>query len=214
MNTDIRWDAIESFIGYGRRDAPVVFIGMEEGSAPDEMLEANLIERSRYPQIKALEPRTTKLQSTWMHMCELMLRREGIASPTAEDKRKYQTHRLGTLGGDTLMTELLPYPKRTRKDWPEIYQQKYSTQDAYLADMVPKRVKLLSYLFASEKRELVIIYGKEHFERYHALFGNAWITEPPFAHATAFGARVLVSPHFTSIHFAKNKRRFFELALG
>ncbi len=27
----IDWDRIESFIGFGRRDAPVVFIGMEEG---------------------------------------------------------------------------------------------------------------------------------------------------------------------------------------
>lgn len=214
MTSAIKWDAIENFIGYGRKDASVVFIGMEEGSAPDEQLGSNLIERSQYPQIKSLEPRTTKLQSTWMHMCELMLRREGVASPTAEDKRTYQTHRLGTLGGETLMTELVPYPKRTRKDWPSLYQQRYSTQEAYLEDMVPKRQKLLGSLFSGEKRDLIVIYGKEHFERYHGLFGTVWVSEPPFAHATAFGARVLVSPHFTSVHFAKNRRRFFDLALG
>ena len=214
MSANIKWDAIEQFIGYGNRHAPVVFIGMEEGSATDEQLESNLIERSQYSQIKDLEPRSTKLQSTWMHMCDLMLRKEGVGSPTAEDKRQYQTHRLGTLGGETLMTELLPYPKRTRKDWPELYKQRYPTHDEYIAEMVPRRHKLLRSIFTYETRDLIVIYGKEHFERFHALFGSAWTSEPPFAHTTAFGARVLVSPHFTSSHFAKNKRRFFELALG
>jgi hypothetical protein len=45
-STAINWERIESFIGYGRRDAPVVFIGMEEGLADKSALKNDLIRRS------------------------------------------------------------------------------------------------------------------------------------------------------------------------
>ena len=35
----INWHVIESFVGYGCRDAPVVFIGIEEGLADESALE-------------------------------------------------------------------------------------------------------------------------------------------------------------------------------
>lgn len=214
MVSIIKWDVIENFIGYGRKDAPVVFIGMEEGLAASEDIEENLLRRSAYGIVKDLRPQTTKLQSTWRVMCELMLMRAGIEVPGVEEKRQYQTHRLGSSDGDTLLSELLPYPKSKRSDWPNIYRQRYETQEDYIHQMVPRRQRLISSLFADVSRELIVIYGKEHFERYQGIFGDNWSAQPPFLRTTAFGARVLVSPHLTSISFAKHRKRFFELALG
>jgi hypothetical protein len=44
-------------------------------------------------------------------MCDLMLRRDKI-TPDAATGKEYRLKRLGLLEGDTLLTELLPYPVR------------------------------------------------------------------------------------------------------
>ena len=45
---DPDWERIENFIGYGRPDAPVVFLGMEEGLRRDADLLADLLARSAF----------------------------------------------------------------------------------------------------------------------------------------------------------------------
>jgi hypothetical protein len=44
----INWERIETFIGFGRHDAPVVFIGMEEDLRSRDELNGDLLIRSSY----------------------------------------------------------------------------------------------------------------------------------------------------------------------
>jgi hypothetical protein len=44
----VNWKRIEDFIGFGRRDASVVFIGMEEGLKDADALDEDLMIRSGY----------------------------------------------------------------------------------------------------------------------------------------------------------------------
>jgi hypothetical protein len=105
----IDWDRIEGFIGYGARNAPVVFIGMEEGADPNEDLRSGLARRSLFGPIVELTPQV-RTRRTWRTMCDLMLRREGNSAPALADRRSYQCERLGRATGETLLTELMPYP--------------------------------------------------------------------------------------------------------
>jgi hypothetical protein len=210
----IDWLSIERFIGYGRADAPVVFLGMEEGLA-GASLESDLLKRSSYKPLKALEPTGTRLVPTWGPMCELMLRRKGLDVST-ENKRAYQLSQLGSPNGDSLLAELLPYPKRTRLDWPEVYIQRgFATQAEYIVTMLPNRQAYLSRFLAEHQRELIVFYGKEHTGAYRALLpGCGWQTQGVFSTSqTGFG-RAVIAPHFTSVSFAKNREQFFDLCLN
>lgn len=74
-----------SFIGYGRLDAPVWFIGMEERLSGSTGLSKQLAARSRFDavmdcreaheklQIVCHHQKKPKLQPTWNKMCDLML---------------------------------------------------------------------------------------------------------------------------------------------
>lgn len=50
----VDWDRIEGFIGYGARNAPVVFIGMEEGAGSNDDLRSGLARRSLFDPIVEL----------------------------------------------------------------------------------------------------------------------------------------------------------------
>lgn len=119
----IDWERIENFIGFGRPGAPVVFLGMEEGLRRDADLLADIQARSTYKPYMDLGEAQTQLdgpgayfgptpitQNTWRPMCHLMLRRAGNRHPTLEQRRRYQADLLGRRNGDSLLTELLPYP--------------------------------------------------------------------------------------------------------
>jgi hypothetical protein len=97
----IDWQRIEEFIGFGRRDASVVFIGMEEGLKEAERLDEDLEVRSRYVtavmDLKAahdviagteryFDPDRAPRQPTWRVMANLMLRREDLPQPTGDAK--------------------------------------------------------------------------------------------------------------------------------
>src|ERR1700728_1505894 len=93
MPKTIDWNRIETFIGYGREDAPVVFVGIEEGLSEEESLEGDLLRRSAFESIMDLQlahqgiagtdrffdADRPKSQRTWCAMCDLVLRRRAHA---------------------------------------------------------------------------------------------------------------------------------------
>jgi hypothetical protein len=91
--TMVDWDRIESFVGYGRLDAPVVFIGMEEGgygaNEPEKLL-ADLIKRSSFREIEAYSGHSGAIQRTWRVACSLMLHRQGNTQPSVAELVAYQ----------------------------------------------------------------------------------------------------------------------------
>src|SRR5258706_1810945 len=130
----IDWTRIENFVGYGRHNAPVVFIGIEENHSGEQTLENDLLHRSKFDTIEDIQvasegiagaarwfqgPRPP-LQPTWKPMCLLMLQRYGCVDPTDQDLDEYQITKLGRSGGATVLTELRPYPNHGNK-WSAIY---------------------------------------------------------------------------------------------
>lgn len=128
----INWQRIESFIGYGRIDAPVVFLGMEEGGpSEDEPLKADLIKRSSYRQVEELGGGWHTIQRTWWVMCMTMLRRSGTFPPTRQAILEYQSNALGKAAGDTLLAELMSYPKPSVATWPPLYKERFAARKIY-----------------------------------------------------------------------------------
>ena len=225
MNSSaLNWQRIESFIGYGRRDAPLVFIGVEEGLADESALENDLRRRSQFEPIMDLReahrgiadtdkwfgPQKIECQPTWRPMCDLLLRREGVSAPTPQDRNRYQAYRLGRSDGDTLLCELLPYPhKRSadpRKKWEYAQFGRHPTYESYRASVLPTRRECLRRLIAEAHRDLIICYGKGKDKRdwaeYQQLFrGAKWQARPPFRFAETGETRVVLTPHFSTKDF-------------
>jgi len=215
-NSPIRWDHIESFVGYGREDAPVVFLGMEEGGDNERLLE-DLIGRSHAERFGEIKHQNTT-QRTWRLMCDLMLRRDGVASPTAQERLAYQQNRLGKRDGETLVAELMPYPSRRANDWPEIYSQRFADRKSYLEGLAPKRIQLLRDILRTPQRELIVCYGKGHWSHYRSIFGLT----PEFDSSNKFelitwgSTRVVLTPHFATRAFNSDAQLadFSKIALG
>ncbi|MGL5361597.1 MAG: hypothetical protein ACRDBH_01860 [Bosea sp. (in: a-proteobacteria)] len=193
----IDWDCIENFVGYGRPDAPVVFIGMEEG-ADNSRLELDLQNRSvnqEYAELVSLNKR----QPTWSKMCDLMLRRSGNSAPSASERLTYQTTQLGKKSGQTLLLELMPYPRNKNADWPDIYRARFPSLDIYYEKMIPRRVLRIQNILKSHRRELIVCYGKGFWPHYEKIFsGAAFIKEGSHKVAKDGETHIVLAQHFTS----------------
>jgi hypothetical protein len=217
VSKNIDWDRIETFLGFGRADAPVVFIGMEEGVANEGAQLDDLYARSQFDRVMDIQhahwgvsdtgrwfgPGKVRSQPTWRPMCDLMLRREGISAPTLADRKHYQVHRLARSDGDTLLTELLPYPHKKSSVWrysPPL--GRFPTRERYRSEILPMRRDLIRRLLAETRRELVVCYGKKEWPEYKWLFEEAdWNECQPFQLANVDGTRVILTPHFSRQEF-------------
>lgn len=165
------------FIGYGRLDAPVWFLGMEEaGGGEDKLLIRTRFNRVEdlYEAHKALgitrhhEGRRV-LQPQWGRMSDLMLRLSGVSAPTTEDRRAYQALRLGRRDGETLLTELLPIPKPRLEIWdyPNVFPE-YRSASEYYESVLPARLELLTRLIEDYRPAAIVAYGssfRHHYDR-------------------------------------------------
>lgn len=144
--TDIQLEKLEGFIGYGRADAKIIFIGIEEGGGGFDNLKRRINEENYvYLDCKEFhlkdddkhlsnekkhklhsndENAAVKFQSVWRFMSYLMLRLEGVEVERimANNKqllREYQNNSLGTVNenGKTLLTELYPIPCKSFNTW-------------------------------------------------------------------------------------------------
>lgn len=192
---EIDWGRIEGFIGYGRLDAPVVFLGMEEGAAADPV--ADLRKRSAYETVRDMNA-GSDYQATWARMADLMLRRAGVM-PTKTARAAYQADRLGRPNGETLIAELLPYPNKRADHWHPVFHERFSSRRAYEAVMIPRRVKLLREVLSGAPRELVVAYGAAHWRWYKEIFPDVvWAETKPFLVGACSAARVILAPHFVT----------------
>jgi hypothetical protein len=188
MNTcDFDWQPIEGFKGYGKHDAPFVFVGSEEGFASPkgcsprvlaEVLDSDLRARSRFPldlmdaeeahrslyngpSLFADKPRR---QPTWHVMAGLMIAYD--RKTYANNKQRaalmtwYRSKRLGRSDGDTLLMELLPYPHAGKRNWFYGELGRFTTREEYEEALIPHRVKLLREVLESAPRKAIICYEK------------------------------------------------------
>lgn len=214
----IDWPRIEQFIGYGRLDAPVVFVGMEEGLADEAGLQNDLLLRSRFEPVmdskealcgivggEALFSETPRRQPTWRVMADVMLHFDGqrFSSPAERSsaRKSYRATRLGRSEGETLLTELLPYPHRNTGSW--LYVERYKDREAYVAAILPARLTMLHDVLGKYPRKAIICYGRADWGNFKRLFPDAtpWKSVDRFQCAEWREAKVTLTDHFVTKHF-------------
>jgi len=214
---ELDWQRIESFVGFGRRDAPVVFISMEEELKRAEGLDTDLAIRSTYEApIMDLEvahrgipgtehyfePNRAVHRPTWRVMADLMLRRKGHEDPTAAERRIYRALELGRSHGESLLAEMLPYPRPKGSDWLYGRFGRFTTREAYENTMLPKRTHLLRTVLSESSRELIVCYGRSHWTNFRDLFDVTWTTDRKFSIAQEGETRIVLARHFSGHDFS------------
>ncbi|MBZ0301544.1 MAG: hypothetical protein K8J31_17490, partial [Anaerolineae bacterium] len=179
-------DRLLNFIGYGSLQAPIWFLGMEEGtggSRDPEAIETNIRTRARHfqPVDDLVEthqhwdydiPSQRKFTQVWLWMAKLTRGTQGAADwPDTENAKHYVRESLGRQDGDTLLTELLPLPSPSMNFWP--YETLYPTRADYLNAVLPARQRTLRMLIQKYQPRCVIAYGSQYHRYYKALFASA-----------------------------------------
>ena len=183
---------IKNFWGYGSLEAPVWFVGMEEGLNPTtdtEELEirfrsadgkttvdmrrdmASLVGHMKWFQ------KDSPIQATWKYPIALYLYLKNKRVPSQEEIREHQ----GLLLGDTVQKksstiELMPLPSQKAHESTWLYK-KYGvagldSRKEYLAMYKPKRVQELRGLVKKYKPRLVIFFSVGYLPEWTEVIGE------------------------------------------
>ncbi|MBI1256541.1 MAG: hypothetical protein GC204_03635 [Chloroflexi bacterium] len=199
--TEGDWSRLTAFIGYGREDAPFVFVGAEE-RADDAF---PLSERRTWSPIMDMPGlhaglEQARVQMTLRPMCHVMLRAAGRhASP--QSRLAYQRHELGAATGDSLLMELFPIPQHNMGIWQGPASRRWASRDVYYDSVWPARRTLIVETLLGFERKLIVCYTKAHWPRYRQLFADAdWMVvdaESDIQGALWNGATVLLTHAFS-----------------
>ena len=180
----------KQFFGYGRWDAPVWFVGLEEaGAGTPEELQVRLAawdQRGRreledapafYPtcgQHQWHGPNAT-LQRTWRQLIRILLLARG--EPVAEEALlEYQKHTLGALSGHVCLTELSPLPTRKQTHWPYAGHQGLpewgESRALFAAAFAALRAATLREKIALHHPRVVVFYFWKHRRSAEAVAGG------------------------------------------
>jgi hypothetical protein len=177
-----------NFIGYGNLDAPVWFLGMEEGTGGHTDLngiQANIrVRATHFQPIEDLVeshqyfdydiPSQRKFTQVWLWMAKLVRGLEGKTDWQHTAKAKeYVRQRLGRRSGETLLTELMPLPAPGINYWP--YDTLWKTRNDYLEAILPQRQAMLLELVNEHQPRVVFAYGSQYHVHYKQVFaGTHW----------------------------------------
>lgn len=205
---------LESFLGYGRLDAPVWFVGMEEGGGGPENIRARLQfkdvedcagahERLSLPQYHRAE--RPVIQRTWGQMARFMLHLQGREA-SADEVRAYQANQLGRSSGESMLMELMPIPKPSLKHSATYDGLLPQYADGEYCDGVRRRrIRVLQQLLERHRPRVVVCYGKSYWEHFESLFPCARFqsfaadeTTPEFQLAARDGQAVLLAHHLVA----------------
>jgi hypothetical protein len=179
---------LSQFVGYGSKDAKVIFIGIEEKTDDDKdakSYEKRLAIQSKLEPFTDLQELCDQLdglynpqksgpqpQPTWRPLCSVMLGVDGKLDQMDDDRAifEYQRSRLGRIPGDSLLAELLPVPKSHMDFFGDIHSRLLDIPpdiDAYRKIVLRGRRNLLADMlkerFAAGETlppRLVIGYGR------------------------------------------------------
>lgn len=209
--TDSELDHLLNFIGYGKLDANVWFIGMEEAGGGEDNIRSRLgfrqvedcAEAHKILGITKHHTGRKIIQRTWRGMCYIMLRLE--EKPVdRESIRNYQADYLGRYQGNSLLCELMPIPKPNLNSWGyETLIPQFKSADEYYRVVKPFRIKYLRKLIQEYVPKVIIGYGKgpqtNYWNSYMELFPNMQFSQhDQFLVARNKQAVVILTDHFTS----------------
>lgn len=192
LTSNLIQNRIKNFWGYGSLNAPVWYVGMEEGLGPTtdtEELEirfkaadgkitvdmrkdmAHLVGHMKWFQ------KNSPIQATWKYPIALYLYLKNHRIPTKEDIREHQGLILGDKEKKESTTiELMPLPSQKAHESTWLYK-KYGvigldTRKEYLNTYKPKRVKELKNLIEKYSPKLVIFYSIEYLPEWTEIIGQ------------------------------------------
>lgn len=183
---------LELFWGYGNFEAPVWFVGMEEGLGKNtsvKELEARFVaadgkmtvdmrrDMAQVPDHIRFFKESAPVQASWKYPIALYLYLKNRKEPSKQDIRDYQMYMLGDseLKNDAAI-ELMPLPSHKANEDTWIYD-KYGifglgSRSEYLNAYKPKRVRELANLIEIHSPKLVIFYSKSYLPDWIQIIGE------------------------------------------
>ena len=209
MNKTLTANELEhllAFIGYGRLDADIWFLGFEESGGKVE----ELITRINFDEImdsvaaQTMLGRSSQifgsenLQGAWKGISEVMLKLEG-KKPSAVDIEHYYADSLGRNDGGTLLVDFMPIPVPANDGW--VYEElipQYESRQAYYSEVKPMRMELMSSLIKQNLPKIIIGYGQANWTDYQELFSDYKLApNGPFMLGWDANTVVVLCDHFS-----------------
>lgn len=182
---------ILNFIGYGNLEAPLWFIGVEEGTEKKPRtlcwsLEWELQVRTSWSPVMDMYDAHTTLRNSywvtldfpwaWVLIAQLT---RGILHHAPDwssfDKAYgYIYNHLGRATSDTLLGEALPLPFRYRQHWPFEYRELYPSREVYEQAIFPTRIAMWKELIKQHRPSAVICYGTLWYRNQDVFIEQEW----------------------------------------
>jgi len=181
-------DYIATFNGYGDYRAKYWFVGMEEGggSSLEEITRrfanwetqdkgelSDLVSPQSNSGLSHSARRSTKLQTTWSQLIRIVLASEDKPTDNAS-VRAYQQSKLGRVGGETCLLELMPLPSPSAGRW--LYNEYSSlpelrSRDEYMEHYAASRVCRLRAIIEAHKPPVVVFYSLGYMKWWKQIAG-------------------------------------------
>lgn len=179
---------IDTFVGYGDYRAKYWLVGMEEGGGGSiEEVARRLAkwEAGGRPELLDLHGHhqegdltnfvsgSADLQTTWSQLIRIVLSGEGKTTDN-DAIRAYQQHRLGRIGGETCLLELMPLPSPDAKTW--LYRQwtlspDLRTRATYLKRHRHPRASMLQRRITEHQPPVVVFYSLSYLPWWQQVAG-------------------------------------------
>jgi hypothetical protein len=205
--TDNELDHLLNFIGYGRLDADIWFLGPEETGGDERKIR----DRLNFQQVEDSDQAQKTLGASlhqfgeenllgaWRGMCEIMLTLEG-RQPSSENIRSYRAENLGRAQGSTLLCELLPIPMPIGSLWGyDTLLPQYPSRQAYNAAVKPLRFEFFRQLIKQNPPKIIVAYDQSAWPDYQELFrGFNLVPSGQFEMGWDANTVVILSEHFSA----------------
>jgi hypothetical protein len=204
-------DFMQRFYGYGSWDAPLWFVGMEEGGGSTlEEIECRLDAWDGSDDLADLKDfhahlggtnwfsSRPKIQSTWGKLIRVALAYEGRTADR-ESVRNYQRDELGRKTGRTALLELLPLASPSTSHW--IYGSVnlpiLKDRTVYRDAMIPFRTGAIRRRLEQHRPRVVLFYGLAYRGHWEAIAEHPFQQEPGTRLSTATNGitRFILAPH-------------------
>ena len=188
IDADLLRAYAESFYGYGNLSGKWWLVGLEEGGGETvedidwrlktwasrgrrELDDVSVFESS--PQHGKWFTARPPLQPTWRKLIRLMLTAQGQRADD-DSIRVFQGAKLGRLGADNCLLELLPLPSRSVGNW--IYADisglpELKSRDTYRERFEPTRIAHIRARIAEHAPRVVVFYSRDKRDLWERIAG-------------------------------------------